>query len=123
MTTPIDDLHAATTHAPRQRPRFDSTINVPTILMLMCMIAGTITSVISVYARLNDRIMGTANDFAVFRTQTAGDISSLKQQVQQDRMEQQQDREDVKSDLHDINAKLDKLLWDRGDRPNNGGRP
>ena len=115
MTTPIDELTAANHPAPRQRPRFDATINVPTILMLFAMIAGTITSGISIYARLSDRIQGTAGEFAVFKAQTSGDISSLKSQVQQDRQSQQQNRDDVKSDLHDINAKLDKLLWDRGD--------
>lgn len=93
------------------RLHFDGTINVPTLLMLVAMIAGMIASGLGVYSSLSERIEITARD-----------VTLLKNQVIDVKASQAQDRADVRGDLHDIGAKLDQLLWDRGDRAK-GQRP
>lgn len=91
--------------APPTRLHFDGTINVPTVLMLTAMLGGLLVSGIGLYSNLNARIEGNTREVAL-----------LKNQVLDVKAAQAQDRADVRGDLHDINAKLDQLLWDRGDR-------
>lgn len=96
---------------PPSRLHFDGTINVPTLLMLVAMIAGMIASGLGVYSSLSERIEITSRD-----------VTLLKNQLIDVKATQTQDRADVRGDLHDINGKLDQLLWDRGDRAK-GQRP
>lgn len=89
------------------RIHWDGTINVPTILTLLGMIAASIGAGIAMYTNLSDRIQTNASDIVL-----------LKSQVAEAKQASDQQRNDVKSDLARINDKLDKLLWDRGDRAN-----
>jgi uncharacterized protein HemX len=93
---PFTDHHSS-------RLQFDGTINVPTLLTLVAMIAGLIATGLGVYNNLSDRI-----------EMTAGDVTLLKNQVMDVKASQKQSRADVRGDLHDINSKIDQLLWDRG---------
>lgn len=100
-------------HAGRlPRPRFDGTINVPTLLMLLAMIGSAVGSSVAIYGSLDKRI-----------AQNSTDIQLIREQQNDARLSSDISLQETKGALLRMDSKLDRLLWDRGDTKGAGGRP
>ena len=115
MTYPMDDVPASSQPAARAL-RFDSTINIPTIIMLLGMLIGGVVSLVSTYNNVVDRMQSADTNLLQRITNNDGEIRVLKSDAATARAERMRDRQEVQSNLRDINVKLDQLLWDRGNR-------
>jgi hypothetical protein len=94
------------------RLRFDGTINIPTVLTLLAMIGVSIASALGIYSSLSDRININASAIGLMQSEQIEAKASATQT-----------RQDMKGDLLRMDGKLDRLLWDRGDRKGSAPDP
>ena len=115
MTYPIDDVPAF--HPPAGRAlKFDATINIPTIVMLVGMLVGGAAALVGAYNNVVDRMQSADTNLLQRITNNDGEIRVLKSEAATARVARDQDRQELQANLHDMNIKLDQLLWDRGNR-------
>lgn len=102
--------------SPRRSLKFDGTINIPTIVLLVGMLIGGVASMIGTYNSVVDRMQVADTDLLQKINNNVGEIRVLKSEAATARVARDQDRQEVQANLRDINVKLDQLLWDRVNR-------
>lgn len=102
--------------SPRRSLKFDGTINIPTIVMLVGMLAGGATALVGAYNNVVDRMQLADTNLLQRINNNDSEIRVLKSEAATARVARDQDRQEVQANLRDISVKLDQLLWDRGNR-------
>lgn len=100
----------------RQGLKFDGTINIPTIVMLIGMLVGGAAALVGAYNNVVERMQAADTNLLQRINNNDGEIRVLKSDAATARAERARDRQEVQSNLRDISVKLDQLLWDRGNR-------
>jgi hypothetical protein len=96
--------------------KLDLTINLPTILSIFAMIAGSITYVNSQITSLNNQQLVTVGDVKVLQTQMLA-LTSAQMSLRADTAGQiSQMRAEVRGDLRDLKVSVDQIKSENNGR-------
>lgn len=99
--------------------RLDLTVNIPTILTLLGLIAGSITYINGQITAINNQQLITVGDVKVLQTQMAATVQAQASLRADTAGQISQFRTEVRSDMRDLKEGVDKLN-ENARRGNNG---
>lgn len=101
--------------------KLDLTVNIPTLLAILGMVAGSITYVNAQITAVNNQQLNSAGDIRLLQVQTSDTQTSVANLRADTAMQINTFRSEIRGDLRDIKTSVDTLRYDRQAVPSNKG--